>query len=51
MADTITFEREALYAEVWTDPVSTVSKRYRLSDNGLRKICKKLGVPLPPIGY
>jgi len=51
MADAITFEREALYAEVWTDAVSTVSKRYGLSDNGLRKICKKLGVPLPPLGY
>ncbi|WP_186125754.1 hypothetical protein [Burkholderia gladioli] len=51
MSDTITFERQTLYEEVWTDPVSTVSRRYDLSDNGLRKICIKLGVPLPPVGY
>ncbi|GAB2886047.1 hypothetical protein GCM10027093_21390 [Paraburkholderia jirisanensis] len=51
MSNDITFERNALYDEVWTDPVSVVALRYRISDNGLRKICKKLGVPLPPLGY
>lgn len=51
MDDVIEFERAALYDEVWADPVSTVSKRYGMSDNGLRKICQKLGVPLPPLGY
>ncbi|MCB4345222.1 hypothetical protein LA345_15045 [Burkholderia vietnamiensis] len=51
MEDGIDIEREAIYREVWSDPVSTVSKRYGLSDNGLRKICKKLGVPLPEAGY
>lgn len=51
MDDVIEFERAALYEEVWADPVSTVSKRYGMSDNGLRKICQKLGVPLPPLGY
>ncbi|HHL4081278.1 hypothetical protein [Burkholderia sola] len=51
MSDTITFERKTLYDEIWTDPVSTVSKRYGMSDNGLRKVCQKLGVPLPPLGY
>ncbi|WP_186119555.1 hypothetical protein [Burkholderia gladioli] len=51
MSEAINFERQALYEEVWADPVSTVSKRYGMSDNGLRKICKKLGVPLPPLGH
>src|SRR6266581_2523134 len=45
------FEREAVYDEVWKDPVRTVARRYRISDVGLRKICNKLGVPLPPLGY
>ena len=44
-------ERTALYNEVWTDPVTTVAKRYDLSDNGLRKHCKRLGIPLPYPGY
>lgn len=44
-------EREALYDEIWTDPVITVAKRYGISDNGLRKRCKRLGIPVPPSGY
>jgi hypothetical protein len=44
-------EREALYNEVWSEPVITVAKRYGMSDNGLRKHCKKLGIPLPFAGY
>lgn len=45
------FERATLYDEVWTDPVVQVATRYHISDVGLRKICQKLGVPLPPVGY
>jgi hypothetical protein len=44
-------ERESLYNEVWAEPVTTVAKRYDISDNGLRKHCKRLGIPLPPPGY
>ena len=44
-------EREALYNEVWSEPMTTVSKRYGMSDNGLRKHCKTLGIPLPSLGY
>ena len=45
------YDREKLYQEVWTDPVTEVAKRYQMSDVNLRKICKKLDVPLPPAGY
>lgn len=44
-------EREALYNEVWSESVITVAKRYNISDNGLRKHCKRLGIPLPSSGY
>lgn len=47
----IIFDRETLYVEVWKEPVSTVAKHYGVSDVALRKICKKLGVPVPPLGY
>jgi hypothetical protein len=30
-------KREALNSEVWAEPVNTVVKRYRVSDNGLGK--------------
>ncbi|OAJ62751.1 hypothetical protein A6V36_20480 [Paraburkholderia ginsengiterrae] len=45
------FQREELYEQVWTEPVTKVAKRYAISDVGLRKICLDLEVPLPPVGY
>jgi hypothetical protein len=48
---TINFEREKLYEEVWAEPVTKVAAKYGLSDVGLKKICKKLSIPCPPLGY
>lgn len=48
---TMTFERKKLYDEIWTEPMTSVAKRYKISDVGLRKICVKLAVPVPPRGY
>ena len=45
------FERQGLFDEVWTTPVTKLAKQYGLSDVGLRKICLALDVPLPPRGY
>ncbi len=44
-------DRESLYNEVWTDPVTVVAPRYGLSDVGLAKICRTLAIPLPSRGY
>ncbi len=44
-------ERKKLFDEVWEEPMTTVAKRYGLSDNGLRKRCIKLEIPLPPVGH
>lgn len=49
--DTIIYDRTALYEQVWTAPVRTVAKRYRVSDVALSKTCRKLDIPLPPQGY
>ena len=43
--------REALYDQVWSEPMITLAQKYGLSDVGLRKKCKKLNIPLPPQGY
>ncbi len=43
--------RTALYELVWSEPVATAAQRYKLSGNGLAKICKKHNIPLPPRGY
>ncbi|MFM0221656.1 hypothetical protein [Paraburkholderia dipogonis] len=45
------FERDKLYEEIWSEPVSKVSKKYQISDVGLRKICVNLDIPVPPLGY
>lgn len=44
-------DRDTLYNEVWTDPVTVVAPRYGLSDVGLAKICRALAIPLPSRGY
>jgi hypothetical protein len=48
---TVTYDRTTLYEEVWKDPVTSVAKRYGISDVALRKVCRKLTVPVPPLGY
>jgi hypothetical protein len=43
--------REELYRMVWAEPMTSVCKKYGLSDNGLRKHCKAMNIPTPPAGY
>jgi len=45
------FTKKEFYDLVWTTPLSRLSNIYDISDNGLRKICKKYAVPIPPNGY
>lgn len=49
--ETIRFERQQLYEMVWAKPMTTLAREYGLSDVGLRKICKRMKIPLPPQGY
>jgi hypothetical protein len=49
--ENMTLSREELYNLVWETPLSKLAKKYNLSDNGLRKVCKKLDIPLPKNGY
>ncbi|WUR14715.1 hypothetical protein E7V67_006290 [[Empedobacter] haloabium] len=45
------FERESLYRDVWAQPIATLAKRFGISDNGLRKVCIALAIPLPARGH
>jgi len=45
------YDRDILYNEVWNEPVTTVAKRYGVSDVAIHKICKSLSIPVPPRGY
>lgn len=45
------YDRTTLYEQVWSQPVQTVAKTYRISGVMLGKVCRKLQVPVPPRGY
>ena len=45
-----TVKREELYEEVWSTPFTRLCAKYGLSDNGLRKVRKRLNVPVPEGG-
>jgi hypothetical protein len=42
---------EELHQLVWSKPTRTVAKEFGVSDVGLAKICRKLGVKKPPRGF
>jgi hypothetical protein len=47
----VTYNRDKLYDELWHEPATEVAKRYGVSSNALAKICDRLNVPRPPRGY
>jgi hypothetical protein len=48
---TIEWDRHQLYEAVWEKPAVRLAKEYGISDVALAKICKKLDVPKPGLGY
>lgn len=47
----IVFKRQALYEEVWSTPLTKLGEEYGMSDNGIRKVCKAMDIPLPKVGH
>lgn len=47
----VTLTRKELYDLVWAQPLSRLAKKYKISDNGLRKICKRMNIPIPAMGH
>jgi hypothetical protein len=47
----IVLSREDLYELAWSKPISELAKDFGISDVGLAKRCKRLGIPLPGRGY
>ena len=48
----VTLTRKELYDLVWwTEPLSKLPKKYRISDNGLPEICKRMNIPIPAMGH
>lgn len=49
MTQTIT--RDALYAQVWAEPLRTLAASFGVSDVALRKACQRAAIPTPERGY
>jgi hypothetical protein len=47
----IALTREALYREVWSEPIVHVASRLGLSGRGLGKLCARHEIPVPPRGW
>jgi hypothetical protein len=45
------FTRNDLYELVWKESMLFLSKKYEISDVGLRKACIRMSIPTPPAGY
>ncbi len=45
------FTRDQFHALVWSKPMTHLAKEFALSDVALHKICRKHGVPTPPLGW
>jgi hypothetical protein len=45
------FSRQELRDLVWSSPLTTLGKRFGISDVGLAKACRKADIPLPGAGH
>ena len=45
------FTREQFYELVWSRPMTHLAKEFAISDVALHKICRKHGIPNPPLGW
>ena len=45
------FTREQFYELVWSKPMTHLAKEFAISDVALHKMCRKHGIPNPPLGW
>ena len=43
--------RAQLFERVWSEPVTILAAQWGISGPGLKKVCQKLEIPVPPRGY
>ena len=51
MAEIMEVTRWKVFEDVWSQPMYKICKDYGLSDNGLKKVCKRHDIPIPGTGY
>lgn len=45
------FSREELFDLVWGEPVTHISRRFKINAVEIRQACKEMNIPLPKMGY
>ena len=45
------YDREELYRQVWNMPLEKLGKLYGKNDSFMGGLCRRLGIPLPGVGY
>lgn len=43
--DKITLSRKELYDLIWSEPMLSISRRFKISDRGLGKVCNRMKFP------
>jgi hypothetical protein len=51
MSKQIRLTREELYEKVWQKPTVKLAEEYGISDVMIAKLCRKMDIPKPPLGY
>ena len=51
MSGGVLISKGELLELVWQEPITTLARRFKLSPNGLAKICDRLDIDRPPKGY
>ena len=44
-------KRSRLFEEVWSEPLTALAKKYKVSDVAVAKACRKHNIPLPGVGH
>jgi hypothetical protein len=47
----VRLNRKDIYELVWNNSLLSLSKKYKISDVGLKKICKRMNIPRPSMEY
>lgn len=44
-------DRAELFERVWSLPVSKLAEKWGITGTGLKKVCRRVQIPVPPRGY
>src|SRR5690554_3372885 len=51
MRDIVVLSRAELFELVWREPAIKVAERFGITGTGLRKVCDRHDIPVPPRGH